>query len=83
MHRRSTVGPAGGFIEVRCAAADDVPLSTAKDRESCYIAVHRYHRTTTELSRWWSRYSLPRQDALTGVSCTPWTMMVRPQCTRT
>ena len=34
-----------GFpIEVRCAAADDVPLSTAKDRESCYLAVHRYHR---------------------------------------
>ncbi|HIW92307.1 MAG TPA: FAD-binding protein [Candidatus Corynebacterium avicola] len=31
-------------IEVRCAAADDVPLSTAKGRESCYIAVHRYHR---------------------------------------
>jgi FAD-linked oxidoreductase len=31
-------------IEVRCAAADDVPLSTAKGRESCYIAVHRYRR---------------------------------------
>lgn len=34
-----------GFpVEVRCAGADDVPLSTAHDRDSCYIAVHRYHR---------------------------------------
>lgn len=34
-----------GFpIEVRCTAADDVPLSTAKGRASCYVAVHRYHR---------------------------------------
>lgn len=31
-------------IEVRSAAADDVPLSTAYDRESVYIAVHRYVR---------------------------------------
>lgn len=29
-------------IEYRCAAADDVPLSTAYGRESVYIAVHRY-----------------------------------------
>ncbi|MBC2680894.1 FAD-binding protein [Corynebacterium sp. 4HC-13] len=31
-------------IEVRATGADDVPLSTAKGRESCYIALHRYHK---------------------------------------
>lgn len=31
-------------IEVRCTSADNVPLSTAKGRESCYIAVHRYFK---------------------------------------
>lgn len=31
-------------VECRVAAADDVWLSTAYERESCYIAVHRYHR---------------------------------------
>lgn len=31
-------------IEVRCAGADDVPLSTAYQRESMYIAVHQYVR---------------------------------------
>ncbi|PII87562.1 FAD-linked oxidoreductase [Leucobacter sp. OLJS4] len=31
-------------IEVRAAAADDRPLSTASGRESGYIAVHRYFR---------------------------------------
>ena len=31
-------------VEVRCAAADDIWLSTANGRESGYIAVHRYHR---------------------------------------
>lgn len=31
-------------IEVRFAAADDVWLSTAHDRDSCYVAVHAYHR---------------------------------------
>lgn len=31
-------------LEVRTAAADDVALSTAYGRETCYIAVHRYHR---------------------------------------
>jgi L-gulono-1,4-lactone dehydrogenase len=34
-----------GFpIEVRFAAADDIWLSTAHERESGYIAVHQYHR---------------------------------------
>ena len=27
-------------VEVRFTAADDIPLSTASGRESCYIAVH-------------------------------------------
>jgi L-gulonolactone oxidase len=31
-------------VECRFAAADDVWLSTAHGRESCYVAVHRYHR---------------------------------------
>lgn len=31
-------------VEVRVAAADDVWLSTAYEQESCYVAVHRYHR---------------------------------------
>lgn len=31
-------------IEVRFAAADDIWLSTAHERENCYIAVHQYHR---------------------------------------
>ncbi|MBY6366661.1 D-arabinono-1,4-lactone oxidase [Rhodococcoides corynebacterioides] len=31
-------------IEVRCAAADDVWLSTAHGRPSAYVAVHQYHR---------------------------------------
>ena len=31
-------------VEVRCAAADDIWLSTGFGRESGYIAVHRYHR---------------------------------------
>lgn len=31
-------------VEVRAAAADDVWLSTAYERESCYVAVHKYAR---------------------------------------
>ncbi len=31
-------------VECRVAAPDDVWLSTAYDRESAYIAIHRYHR---------------------------------------
>lgn len=31
-------------VEVRCASADDLMLSTASGRDSGYIAVHRYHR---------------------------------------
>ena len=32
-------------IEVRFAAADDVWLSTASERDSAYVAVHQYHRS--------------------------------------
>ncbi len=31
-------------VECRVAAADDVWLSTAYERQSCYVAIHRYHR---------------------------------------
>ncbi|MFB7513496.1 D-arabinono-1,4-lactone oxidase [Streptomyces sp. NPDC056144] len=31
-------------LEVRFAAADDITLSTAQGRETCYIAFHQYHR---------------------------------------
>lgn len=31
-------------LEVRCAAADDVWLSTAHGRDTAYVAVHQYHR---------------------------------------
>ncbi len=31
-------------LEIRVAAADDVWLSTAYQRDSAYVAVHRYHR---------------------------------------
>ncbi len=35
-------------IEVRFAAADDIPLSTASQRESCYVAVHMHAGTAYE-----------------------------------
>lgn len=31
-------------LEVRFAAADDIWLSTAQGRETCYVAFHQYHR---------------------------------------
>ncbi|MFC7959547.1 D-arabinono-1,4-lactone oxidase [Rhodococcoides kroppenstedtii] len=31
-------------VEIRCAAADDVWLSTAHGRPSAYVAAHQYHR---------------------------------------
>jgi L-gulonolactone oxidase len=34
--------PVGFPLEVRFAAADDALLSTAHERESCYVAVHQY-----------------------------------------
>ncbi|WP_277211356.1 D-arabinono-1,4-lactone oxidase [Isoptericola croceus] len=35
-------------VEVRCAAADDVWLSTARGRATAYVAVHQYHRMPRE-----------------------------------
>ncbi|MEJ2868020.1 D-arabinono-1,4-lactone oxidase [Actinomycetospora sp. OC33-EN08] len=35
-------------VEVRVAAADDVPLSTASGRDSAYVAVHVHHRRPHE-----------------------------------
>lgn len=35
-------------VEVRFAAADDIPLSTAYGRDTCYIAVHVYRGTEYE-----------------------------------
>ena len=35
-------------IEVRCAPADDIPLSTASGRDSAYVAVHQYRKTPFE-----------------------------------
>jgi L-gulonolactone oxidase len=35
-------------IEVRCAPADDIPLSTASGRDSAYVAVHQYRKTPYE-----------------------------------
>jgi FAD/FMN-containing dehydrogenase len=32
-------------VEVRFTAPDDIPLSTASGRETCYIAVHMYQGT--------------------------------------
>lgn len=44
-HTMNTCGEQVLFpIEVRATAADEVPLSTAKGRESCYIAIHRYNK---------------------------------------
>ena len=47
-------------IEVRFAAADDVWLSTAHERESAYVAVHQYHRTDP------TRYFAAAQDIFTA-----------------
>jgi L-gulonolactone oxidase len=35
-------------IEVRCAPADDIPMSTAYQRDSAYVALHQYRRTPYE-----------------------------------
>jgi L-gulonolactone oxidase len=35
-------------IEVRVAAGDDIPLSTASGRESAYVAIHRYRGESFE-----------------------------------
>ena len=43
-------------IEVRFTGADDVWMSTAHERESCYVAVHQYHRVDP------TRYFAAAQD---------------------
>jgi FAD/FMN-containing dehydrogenase len=35
-------------VEVRCAPADDIPMSTAYQRDSAYVALHQYRRTPYE-----------------------------------
>tara|TARA_B100000700_G_scaffold241503_1_gene268763 strand:- start:1879 stop:3228 length:1350 start_codon:yes stop_codon:yes gene_type:complete len=40
--------PIGFPIEFRVLGADDVPLSTAEGRDSCYVAVHVFRRTPSE-----------------------------------
>jgi L-gulonolactone oxidase len=45
----SRTGEQIGFpVEVRFAAPDDIPLSSAYGRDTCYIAVHQYHRRAFE-----------------------------------
>jgi L-gulonolactone oxidase len=40
--------PIGFPIEFRVLGADDIPLSTAEGRDSCYLAVHVFRRTPSE-----------------------------------
>ena len=44
-------------VEVRFTAPDDIPLSTASERESCYLAVHVYQGWTTSRTSTASRRS--------------------------
>ncbi|MEU8530712.1 MULTISPECIES: D-arabinono-1,4-lactone oxidase [Streptomyces] len=52
-------------LEVRFSAADDIWLSTAQGRESCYIAFHQYHRMP------YKRYFRACQDILGGFGGRP------------
>lgn len=52
-------------LEVRVAAADDVPLSTASGRESMYIAVHRY------VEEEWEPYFRTLEDILLAAGGRP------------
>jgi FAD-linked oxidoreductase len=55
-----------GFpIEVRLAAADNIPLSTAYGRDTGYVAVHQYHRRAHE------RYFLAVEQIARGVEGRP------------
>ena len=44
-------------VEVRFTAPDDIPLSTASERESCYLAVHIFKGWTTSRTSTASRPS--------------------------
>jgi L-gulonolactone oxidase len=52
-------------LEIRVAAADDVWLSTAYQRPSAYVAVHRYHREP------FAEYFSAVEDLFTGVGGRP------------
>ncbi|MFG2881846.1 D-arabinono-1,4-lactone oxidase [Streptomyces sp. NPDC048297] len=52
-------------LEVRFAAADDIWLSTAQGRATCYIAFHQYHRMP------YQRYFRACQDILGGYGGRP------------
>ncbi|XIE77715.1 D-arabinono-1,4-lactone oxidase [Streptomyces sp. SBR177] len=52
-------------LEVRFAAPDDIWLSTAQGRESCYIAFHQYHRMPYE------RYFRACEEILGGYGGRP------------
>ena len=52
-------------LEIRVAAADDVWLSTAYQRPSAYIAVHRYYREP------FAEYFLAVQEILLGYGGRP------------
>lgn len=52
-------------LEVRFSAADDIWLSTAQGRASCYIAFHQYHRMPHQ------RYFRACQDILGGYGGRP------------
>ncbi len=55
-----------GFpVEVRLAAADNIPLSTAYGRDTCYVAVHQYHRRSHE------KYFLAVEAIARGVEGRP------------
>ncbi|MGW4158259.1 D-arabinono-1,4-lactone oxidase [Streptomyces sp. NPDC004788] len=52
-------------LEVRFSAGDDIWLSTANGRDSCYIAFHQYHRMP------YQRYFTACQDILAGFGGRP------------
>ncbi|MFE4588739.1 D-arabinono-1,4-lactone oxidase [Streptomyces laurentii] len=52
-------------LEVRFSAADDIWLSTAQGRDTCYIAFHQYHRMP------YQRYFRACQDILGGYGGRP------------
>jgi L-gulonolactone oxidase len=56
-------------IEVRCSAADDIPLSTGNDRASGWIAVHQYIGVPYE-AYFQGVEQIMTPDGRTGVSCT-------------
>lgn len=60
-HARDVAFP----VEVRLAAADDIPLSTASGRDSAYLAVHVHHAQPT------GRYFAEVEAVLAGLDGRP------------